>query len=212
MRIIRGNKKLNINEIEYKNLITNYKDVILDLGTGDGRFVYKNALANKSTFYIGLDPSEKSLEEFSKKAVKEKVSNTLFVVLEVEQLPIELNNTINEIYINLPWGSLLQAVIKPSDEIIENLIMLFKDKCGTIKILFGFNPSLEPSETQRLELTELSEEFINNQIIPAFIKHGFYNTKVKSILPDDLKKIDSTWGKKISSTLDRKMFYLELHN
>jgi len=47
MIVITGDKKNEINESSFKDVCAKHNKIILDLGTGDGRFVYKNALKNK---------------------------------------------------------------------------------------------------------------------------------------------------------------------
>ena len=41
--------------------------VIIDIGTGDGRFVYQSARQNPNKFYIGIDPNVTPLEKISEK-------------------------------------------------------------------------------------------------------------------------------------------------
>ena len=67
MKIIKGKKILEITDLEFENIIKNFQKVYLDIGTGDGKFVYKNALEEKYILWVGLDPSQKQLEIFSKK-------------------------------------------------------------------------------------------------------------------------------------------------
>jgi 16S rRNA (adenine(1408)-N(1))-methyltransferase len=88
--------------------------VIVDIGTGDGRYVYRSARANPDKFYIGIDVERKALEKVSerihRKPEKGGLSNVLFVQAPAEDLPTELNHTADEIHIHFPWGSLLRAV------------------------------------------------------------------------------------------------------
>ena len=37
--------------------------VIIDIGTGDGRFVYQSARQNPNKFYIGIDPNTRAAGE-----------------------------------------------------------------------------------------------------------------------------------------------------
>jgi 16S rRNA (adenine(1408)-N(1))-methyltransferase len=41
--------------------------VIVDIGTGDGRYVYRSARANPGKFYIGIDVQRRSLGKVSEK-------------------------------------------------------------------------------------------------------------------------------------------------
>ena len=96
------------------NLSNLTRGVIVDIGTGDGRFVYQGAKENPGRFYIGIDPNAKPLEKVSMKATRKPAKggarNVLFVQASVEDLPNELNNVADEIHIHFPWGSLLRSV------------------------------------------------------------------------------------------------------
>jgi 16S rRNA (adenine(1408)-N(1))-methyltransferase len=44
--------------------------IIVDIGTGDGRFVYNAARQNPNKFFIGIDANTAGLKEFSTKATR----------------------------------------------------------------------------------------------------------------------------------------------
>ena len=58
MKIIKGNKTEEMSKQNFDLLKGGYQKVFIDLGTGDGRFVYKSALAEPNTLFIGIDPNE----------------------------------------------------------------------------------------------------------------------------------------------------------
>ena len=62
--------------------------VIIDVGTGDGRFVYQCARQNPRSFYIGIDAHPPALEKISekihRKPSKGGLPNLLFVHAAVE--------------------------------------------------------------------------------------------------------------------------------
>ncbi|MGH9970191.1 MAG: methyltransferase domain-containing protein [Pyrinomonadaceae bacterium] len=88
--------------------------IIVDIGTGDGLFVYQSARLNPKKFYIGIDPSPRPLEKISEKIhrrpAKGGLPNALFLQAAVEDLPGELDGVADEVHIHFPWGSLLGAV------------------------------------------------------------------------------------------------------
>ncbi|MFC1755838.1 methyltransferase domain-containing protein [Patescibacteria group bacterium] len=207
MNVVLGNKKIEIDKKELNELTKCYEGVIIDLGTGDGRFVFKNALKEKDFFFMGIDPSEKQLLEYSKKAVRKKLPNLMYVVGSVEQLPIELENVAQKIYINLPWGSLLSSVVNPNKEIVKNIGNLLK-KSGSLEITVGYHEQSEPSETERLNLPDLNEDYINSGLAPVYKECGFELSNLEKIEKKDLKKIETTWSKKLSFGKDRDVFKL----
>ena len=65
--------------------------IVIDIGTGDGRFVSAAARANPNKFFIGIDANTKPLEKPSMKATRKPAKgglpNVLFVQATVEDLP-----------------------------------------------------------------------------------------------------------------------------
>ena len=207
MKVIKGNKELDIDKKDLENILSKYKKVVIDIGTGDGRFVYKKALENKNVFYIGIDPSAKQLNKFSKKAVRKKLNNILFVIGSIELLPYELKNTADKIYVIFPWGSLLKSVTRVNSSTLLDIKSLLKLK-GEIEIVFGYDKTLEPSETERLDLPPLTKDYLKNILIPAFEKNNFQLKEIKEIETQDMKNIQSTWAKKLSFTKSRLVYRL----
>jgi 16S rRNA (adenine(1408)-N(1))-methyltransferase len=77
------------------------EEVIIDMGTGDGFFVYHSARRNPRKFYIGIDANPRPLEKVSEKvhrrAAKGGLPNVLFVQAAVEDLPLELDGVADEV-------------------------------------------------------------------------------------------------------------------
>jgi len=207
MKQVVGNKQEEITKEDIKNLIKDYPTVELDLGTGDGRFVYKKALVNPNIFFIGMDPSEKQIQVYSRKAVRKKLKNILFVVSSIENLPKELERVADKIYINLPWGTLLEFVVKTTKEGIIILSNLLKDR-GKIEIVFGYAQEFEPSETERLQLPLIGSGLIEESIIPVFESCGFKSDGYIKLKKEELKAIETTWAKKLKFGKDRKIYKL----
>ncbi len=204
MLVIKGNNKENLTELELKELLVKYKNTYIDLGTGDGRFVYKNAKRDSSSLYIGIDPSQKQLEIYAKKSNKDKLENTLFVVGSAEQVPTELYDVANVVHVNFPWGTLLKAVVEPNEN-LENIGKLLK-RDGKIEIVFGYSKESEPSEYERLQLTNLSIDKIEQ----AFRNSQWEVTELTEISKESAKQIESTWGKKLAFGKERPLVKMVL--
>lgn len=208
MIVVTGDKKNEISKETFRNVCGKYEKVILDLGTGDGRFVFKNAIKNKSTLYIGLDPAEKQIQIYSKKSNRRRLKNVLYVIGSLENLPEELYSTVDKIFINLPWGTLLEKIVKSNETYTNELFKILK-KNGEIEIIFGYVPELEPSETERLGLPVIENE---SDVLKAFstFKKIFEVIEMKRLLKEDLDKIETTWAKKLKFGKDRFIYKIVL--
>lgn len=208
MQIVKGNKEEKFTKIQLDSLIASHNEVIVDLGTGDGRFVYKQALDNPGNLYIGIDPSAKQLEIHSKEANKKRLTNVLFVIGSIEILPTEIFGIADYLYINLPWGSLLENIVNPTKESVNSLANMLKSE-GTLEITLGYHDEAEPGETERLNLPALDDELVKETIYPAFGAYANLELeKYKQIKKPDLKGLDTTWAKKLSFGNDRPMYKL----
>ena len=116
--------------------------VIVDIGTGDGRFVYRSAAANPNKFFIGIDANTKPLEKVSMKATRKPskggLPNVLFIQAAIENLPDELDETADEIHIHFPWGSLLRAVTLGDENILASLRRICAPEC-LLEIVIGID-------------------------------------------------------------------------
>lgn len=208
MLLVKGNKTLEINKEDLKNIVGQFKKTIIDLGTGDGRFVYENASLKPDTLFIGIDPSQTQLKEYSKKSQKKKLTNVLFAVGSLEIIPEGLNNVADTVYIILPWGTLLQNIVKPNIETVKTLKNLLKPK-SEIEIILGYTQENEPAETERLQLPEINENFVRTQIIPTFETESFKLEEYRNLNKVSLSKFKTTWSKKLSFGKERPLIYIK---
>jgi hypothetical protein len=117
METIRGRKSLDVDFNRWNEQLTNYKRIILDLGTGDGRYARALAQAHPKWFIIGVDSCRENLREHS----RAKLQNLLFVIAQAQELPRELDGLISHITINFPWASLLESLLANDSKLMHGL-------------------------------------------------------------------------------------------
>jgi 16S rRNA (adenine(1408)-N(1))-methyltransferase len=187
--------------------------VIVDIGTGDGRFVYQSARANPSKFYIGIDANAKPLEKISMKATRKPAKgglpNVLFVQAAAENLPEELNETADEIHIHFPWGSLLRAVVSGDEIVLKSLRRICAPEC-LIEIVIGIDEERDRSEIERLELPKLSSDYLENVLIPKYKTAGFKILENRILSSSDWSKLETSWARKLQGGGNRQVTYLTL--
>jgi len=181
------------------------KKVIVDIGTGDGRFIYANAKSNPDNFYIGIDPAPKQAEKYQKRVNREKLNNVEFLTGAVEKMPKELFGAADEVYVNFPWGSLLGGIAKAEQKIVGAICSVLKPG-GRLEIVFGYSQDAEPSEVKRLGLEGLTTKKIQNEIVPEFEKNGLKVIELDRISKSQAFEIESSWSKKLSFGQERKVF------
>ncbi|MEO8648975.1 MAG: methyltransferase domain-containing protein, partial [Acidobacteriota bacterium] len=116
--------------------------IVIDIGTGDGRFVSTLAVEDPEKFYIGIDTNTKPLERPSMKATRKPnkggLPNALFVQAAVEDLPAEFSHIADEIHIHFPWGSLLRAVAVGDPDVLLSLRRVASPGC-LLEVILGLD-------------------------------------------------------------------------
>lgn len=208
MRVLKGKTIVEMSTLD--ETIEEFDSVIVDIGTGNGRFVYKNARKNPKDFYIGIDPVAENMMEFSSKAIKKPtkggISNAAYIVAAAEELPEELYKKADKIYVNLPWGSLLEGVVKGNAIILNNIVNISKPPKADVEIWFTYNNLHEAGEMSRRELPPLSVEYIENTLSPIYKSCGIDITEIDVVNNDELKNFDTQWSKRLGFGRARDVF------
>jgi 16S rRNA (adenine(1408)-N(1))-methyltransferase len=185
--------------------------VIVDIGTGDGRYVYRSARANPDRFYIGLDVQRKALEKVSEKVHRKPgkggLSNVLFLQASVEELPEELNNVADEIHVHFPWGSLLRAVAVGDEQVMTGLRRIAAPG-SWLEVVIGIDEYRDAGEAERLELPSLSEEYVRAVLKPRYAMAGFNIEEFGITSPAQWPEIDTTWAKRLSGGSRRRLLFI----
>ena len=185
--------------------------VVIDIGTGDGRFVYQSARQNPNKFYIGIDPNTRPLEKISekihRKPAKGGAPNVLFIQASIADLPSELDGVADEVHVHFPWGSLLRAVATGDVAVLGNLRRI----CATgalLEVVLGIDPERDQSEIERLGLTPISLEFIDETLVPNYAEAGFETTERGILNASEWPDFNTSWAKRLQGNERRPISYL----
>jgi 16S rRNA (adenine(1408)-N(1))-methyltransferase len=185
--------------------------VVIDIGTGDGVFVYQAARQNPDKFYIGLDantqPLEKLSEKIHRKPAKGGLPNVLFIQAAVETLPPELEGVADEIHIHFPWGSLLRAVATGDEAVLLNLRRICAPG-ALLEIILGLDPERDRSEIESLGLRPLTPHFLETMLIPRYEASGFKVLDKGTLSPSDWSNLKTSWAKRLQGNRERVLTYI----
>ena len=184
--------------------------VIVDIGTGDGRFVYESAKENPKKFFIGIDPNTKPLRKISMKATRKPAkggrANVLFIRAAIEELPEELDNTADEIHIHFPWGSLLGAVATGDDHMLQSLHRMSAPGCF-LEVVIGFDPERDRRELGRLGISEFSVDYVRSTLVTRYEAARFKVKEVGLLDKGEWTRLHSSWARRLSSNDAREVVY-----
>jgi 16S rRNA (adenine(1408)-N(1))-methyltransferase len=183
--------------------------IIVDIGCGDGGFAYELARKYPDRMIIGIDPNHKGLIEVSGKIIRKPakggVKNALFVFANIADLPNELTGVANQVFINFPWGSLLEDIVLGREEAWNNIKKICQNQ-ALIDILLGYEKKIETKKIGRLPA--LNIEYFKNDLGPKLKRIGFKLIKTQPLNASFLRKYPSKWAKKLSFAKARNFYFL----
>lgn len=185
--------------------------VVIDIGTGDGRYVSTSARADPRKFFIGIDANVKPLEKPSmkatRKAAKGGLPNVMFVQAAIEDLPDELNGVADEIHVHFPWGSLLQAVVKGEERALCALRRIAAPEC-LLEIVVGIDPERDKSEMERLGLPNIAPLALLAHLPRKYEAIGFTPLECRILNTDESSRIETSWARRLQFSSTRQVAYL----
>ncbi|HEU5103392.1 MAG TPA: class I SAM-dependent methyltransferase [Roseiflexaceae bacterium] len=117
MESIQGERALRVDALTLISRLASYYEVLIDIGTGDGRFVRHMAIASPARFAIGVDACRENLRANSRSAPP----NALYLITEAHALPEALDRQATQLTINFPWGSLLAGLLMGEPALLGRL-------------------------------------------------------------------------------------------
>ncbi len=194
METIRGKASLNLDLTDLYARLANYDRIMLDLGTGDGKFAFCHADNFPNHFVIGVDSCRENLHEHS----RAKLPNLLYIIASAQALPHELHGLVSHITINFPWGSLLESLLNGDDRLLRGLESVASSSAALDVRLNG-----GALAEQGWSLEDGAERIFEN------LTFAGWNLRKPEILDSRaLRAFPSTWAKRLAFGRDPRAIQL----
>ena len=194
METIRGRTSLALDWDGLQQRLTNYNRVILDLGTGDGRYARSLAEAHPRWFVIGIDACRENLREHS----QSKLPNLLFLIASAQDMPPELDGLVSHITINFPWGSLMESLLAGDPKLLCGLKSISRPK-ASLDLRLNGGAFAEAGKTL---------ETGTDKIYFNLLQAGWQIGHPVPMDASALKKFPSTWAKRLAFGRDPRAMHL----
>jgi 16S rRNA (adenine(1408)-N(1))-methyltransferase len=194
METIRGKTSHNMDLTDLYARLANYDRIMLDLGTGDGKFAFCHADNFSAHFVIGVDSCRENLHGHS----RAKLPNLLYIIASAQALPHELHGLVSHITINFPWGSLLESLLNGDDRLLHGLESVAGSSVGLDVRLNG-----GALAEQGWSLEDGSERIFKN------LTFAGWNLRKPDLLDSRaLRVFPSTWAKRLAFGRDPRAIQL----
>jgi 16S rRNA (adenine(1408)-N(1))-methyltransferase len=212
LRVGRGNESLLLADDEFEALAREYDDVVIDLGTGDGRFVLRAARERPRSLVVGIDPVQDAMADVARRASAKPsrggVPNALLVVASAEALPAVLRGRASLLTVNYPWGSLLRTLVLPDVGGLRAVVELLQPGGGLIALL---NASVTDDRDygERLGLPALEDAHVNERLVPGWQESGLAGVAWRRLEPDEEPSHHTSWGRRLVRGSNRSTIAVE---
>ncbi len=196
MECIRGKTSAEIDADGLAARVVGYDGVLIDVGTGDGRYVLHVARTQPTCFVIGVDACRDNLRKVSRKVGP----NALYVIANALALPGELGGMASKITINFPWGSLLTGLLDGDLRLLEGLLAIARP--GAV-LEIGLNAGALSEAGYTLESG-------GARVRQALYKGGFDVGDLVRLDARELRQCHTTWAKRLAYGRDPRAVRLRV--
>ena len=169
--------------------------VVVDLGTGDGRWAYRAARAHPTWLCVALDANavgmRKAARRAGRKPARGGAPNAWFVRAAVEALPAALDGLADEVHVHLPWGSLLRAVAAAEPDGLRPIVRLCRPGAA---ICVRVNTAVLEDLTLR---ARLSLPGAGKHSLEARLAVGYAAAGIRVVVRQAEQDLATTWARRL---------------
>ena len=172
----------------------------MDVGAGDGGYVYHRALREPTTFALAIDASSDALIDGAWKAKRSCLRNAVFLVESIEQIPAALAGVANEVTVHFPWGSLLRGIRGADAAVMAPLAGLLKPD-GALRILLSASARDGYPDVRSGDIAGLADRYA---------AHGLRLIEARDASPEEIVASRSSWAKRLGAPMRRPVVFVRL--
>lgn len=194
--VVHGRRIERLESGALEAMIKEHDAVVADLGTGDGRWLYRVARSRPNVLCLGLDANAEVLREVSyragRKPARGGLPNVRFIAAGLEVLPGPLRAVADELWVMYPWGSLLRAVLAPEPSILQGAAEVLKPR-GLIRVAINESVLDQSAVLDRLGLRSRPDGDLFAALRAGYNEAGLRVTMVRR----DAVGVRSSWGARL---------------
>ncbi|MEQ8280336.1 MAG: methyltransferase domain-containing protein [Deltaproteobacteria bacterium] len=206
VRVLVGKTIVEQDGPALERLRADYARVVMDVGTGDGRFVLRGARDDSDALHIGIDAVGDNMVATAQKARKKPgkggAPNAMFVVSAIEQLPEVFDGWADALHVGYPWGSLLRAFVAPDRDVLDRIVRLAKPG-GAIFVRLNQSVFDDAEYMTRLELPP----FDPSRLGEALVDVGFEVQSAEVLAGDSGER--TTWERRLVAGSHRRTYAIK---
>jgi 16S rRNA (adenine(1408)-N(1))-methyltransferase len=199
-RVVGKGRTVVLDAAALAELRDRYPDAIVDVGTGDARFAYHLASEEPDRLVVALDALDEPMGEIAHKATRKPARggrpNLVCLRAAIENLPPELHGIGHEVFVQLPWGRLLEGIVRATPDVLGGIASL----CGpAARVVVTLNGEIwEDSTPARYEDLPLPDpDYVREVVGPGFARAGITIEPARYLTASEANSLPTTWARRL---------------
>jgi len=177
-----------------------YGRCAVDVGTGDARFAYHLASQHPDVLVIGIDALDEPMGEVAYRAARKPArggrANLVLLRTAIESVPAELERIADEVYVLLPWGALLEGIVRAREEIVQGIAAIARPG-ALVRVTLNGEIWLDSTPARYENLPVPTPEYVSEAIEPEFRRAGVELEPARYLSAAEAKALPTTWARRL---------------
>jgi 16S rRNA (adenine(1408)-N(1))-methyltransferase len=199
-RVVGKARTADMADAELAAMRATYADCAVDVGTGDAHFAYHLASDRPDWLIVGLDALDEPMGEIAYRAGRKPARggrpNLVLVRAAVEALPAGLERIADEVHVVLPWGALLEGIVRAAPAVVAGIAALSRPGARVEMTLNG-EIWLDSTPARYEDLPVATPEYVAETIEPEFRRAGIDLDPARYLTASEAKSLPSTWARRL---------------
>jgi len=208
-RVVGKGRTVLLDAAAFTELRSGHAVVAVDVGTGDGRFAYQLASDDARRFVVGIDALAEPMGERAAIAARKPARggrpNLVFVHAAVEALPVELRGVADEISVQLPWGALLEGIVRARADVLQGIAGLGR-RGARLTVTLNGEIWLESTPARFEDLPVPTPAYVAEVVAPAFRSVGIALGPARYATAAEAKALPTTWARRLGHGREHPCF------
>jgi 16S rRNA (adenine(1408)-N(1))-methyltransferase len=209
IRVVGRGRTIPLSAEELTALRSGRTAVAADVGTGDGRFAYQLATDDPGVFVVGIDALAEPMSERAATAARKPARggrpNLIFVHAAVEALPPELAGMADHVYVQLPWGALLEGIVRARADVLGGIAALCR-RDARLSVTLNGEIWLDSTPARYEDLPVPTPEYVADVVAPGFRAVGITLGPARYASAAETKDLPTTWARRLGHGRDHPCF------
>src|SRR4051794_23728849 len=177
-----------------------YGNCVVDVGTGDAHFAYHVATQRRDWLVIGLDALDEPMGEIAYRAARKPARggrpNLVLLRGAIESIPAELVGIADEVDVLLPWGALLEGIVRAAPDVVAGIARLARPN-ACVNITLNGEIWIDSTPARYEELPVPTPEYVADVIEPEFRRAGIHLGPARYLDASEAKSVPTTWARRL---------------